>query len=90
VKPEAFSRENGHFNPGTIPHMSDTNRPLTIRKLLQAHEDIAQLADRAQEITKLLVSAYGSEDRRAVRAQEIRDAIQRLQWAMERSKTMTA
>ena len=70
--------------------MSDTNSPLTIRQLLQAHEDIAQLADRAQEITKLLASAYGSEDRRTVRAQEVRDAIQRLQWAMERSKTMTA
>ena len=64
--------------------------PLSIRQLLQAHEDIAQLADRAQGITKLLLAAYGSEDHRTVRAQEIRDAIQRLQWAMERSKTMSA
>ena len=64
--------------------------PLSIRQLLQAHEDIAQLADQAERITKLMQAAYGSEDRRTERAQEIRDAIQRLQWAMERSKTMTA
>jgi hypothetical protein len=35
-------------------------------------------------------AAHGSEDRRAEPAQEIRDTIQRLQRAMERSKTMTA
>jgi hypothetical protein len=63
---------------------------LSIRQILQAHEDIAQLASRAEGITKLLTAAYGSEDRRTMRAQEIRDAIQRLQWAMERSKTMSA
>jgi hypothetical protein len=44
----------------------------------------------AQKITNLSQSAYGSEDRRTVRAQEVRDAIQRLQWAMEGAKTMTA
>ena len=76
---------------GTIPHMPDTqHHPLTVGQLLQAHEDIAQLGDRAQKITTLLQSAYGSEDRRTIRAQEVRDAIQRLQWAMERAQTMTA
>jgi hypothetical protein len=61
-----------------------------IRQILQATEDIAQLAYRAEGIAKLLAATYGSEDRRTVRAHEIRDAIQRLQWAMEHSKAMTA
>ena len=74
---------------GTISHMSG-REPLPIRQILQATEDIAQLAYRAECIAKLLSEAYGSEDRRTVRAQEVRDAIQRLQWAMERSKAMTA
>ena len=69
--------------------MSDCE-PFSIRQVLQATEDIVQLAYRAESIAKLLADAYGSEDRRTVRAQEIRDAIQRLQWAMEHSKTMSA
>jgi len=69
--------------------MSD-REPLSIQQILQATEDIAQLAYRAECIAKLLADAYGSEDRRTVRAQEVRDTIQRLQWAMERSKVMTA
>jgi hypothetical protein len=69
--------------------MSD-REPLPIRQILQATEEIAQLAYRAEGIAKLLAGTYGSEDRRTVRAQEIRDAIQRLQWAMEHSKAMTA
>ena len=69
--------------------MSD-RKPLPIRQILQATEEIAQLAYRAEGIAKLLAATYGSEDHRTVRAQEIRDAIQRLQWAMEHSKTMSA
>jgi hypothetical protein len=69
--------------------MSD-RESLSLRKILQATEDIAHLAHGAECIAKFLADAYGSEDRRTVRAQEVRDAIQRLQWAMERSKAMTA
>jgi hypothetical protein len=74
-----------------IPFLNMSDRkPLPIRQILQATEDIAQLAYRTEGIAKLLTATYGSEDRRTVRAQEIRDAIQRLQWAMEHSKAMTA
>ena len=79
----------GRFHRDTIPHMSD-RKPLPIRQILQATEEIAQLAYRAEGIAKLLTATYGSEDYRTVRAQEIRDAVQRLQWAMEHSKVMTA
>ena len=74
---------------GTIPHMSKTET-LSIRQPLEAYEDIAQLAEQAQGIAKLMTDRYGSEDRRVVRAQEVRDAIQRLQWAMERAKAAGA
>ena len=60
------------------------HEPLSIRQLQQVQEDVAELTDRAEEITRLMLAAYGPEDPRAVRAQEIRAAIQRLQWAIDR------
>jgi hypothetical protein len=68
---------------GTISHMSE-HEPLSIQQLQQLHQDVAELADRTQEIATLLQAAHGPEDPTAVRAQEARNAIQRLQWAMER------
>jgi phage FluMu protein gp41 len=65
-------------------NMSDLHHPLSIQQIRQVNQDVAELTDRAQEITKILLAAYGAEDPRAVRAQEVSDAVQRLQWAMER------
>jgi hypothetical protein len=65
-------------------NMSDLHHPLSIRHLQQVNQDVAVLTDRPQEITKIMVAAYGLEDRRAVRPEEVCDAIQRLRWAMER------
>ena len=45
---------------------------------------MAELTDRAEKITKLMLAGYRPQDPRVVRAQEVRAAIQRLQWAMER------
>jgi hypothetical protein len=60
------------------------HEPLSVRQLQQVQEDMTELADRAEEITKLMLAAYGPEDLRSVRAEEICAAIQRLQWAIER------
>ena len=65
-------------------NMSDLHHPLSIRHLQQVNQDVAVLTDRPQEITKIMVAAYGLEDPRAARTQEVCDAIQRLRWAMER------
>ena len=81
--PLTRSSHNQPFDYGTISHMSD-HEPLSIQQLQQLLEDVAELADRAEEIRKLLLAANGPEDPRAVRADEVRNAIQRLQWAMER------
>ena len=64
--------------------MLDLHHPLSIRQLQQVNQDVAELTDRAQENYEILLAAYGAEEPRAVRAQEVSNAIQRLQWAMER------
>ena len=70
--------------------MSD-HEPLSVRQLQQLNEDVAELARDAQEIAKLMAAAYGPDDPRAVRSQDICDAIQRFRWAMEReSKIVNA
>jgi hypothetical protein len=66
------------------------HQSLTVGQIHQARQRISQLAEQAKEITALLLSAYGAEDRRTFRAQEIGDAIQRLQWAMDRAEPVTA
>jgi hypothetical protein len=45
-----------------------------------------------EELASLMLTAHGANDDVAVRAQDIRDSIQRFQWAMERrqSKVMSA
>jgi ElaB/YqjD/DUF883 family membrane-anchored ribosome-binding protein len=60
------------------------HEPLSIRQVQQVNEDVAELADRVEQLVKLMLAAHGPEDARAVRAQDIRDAIQRFQWAMDR------
>ena len=60
------------------------HEPLSSQQLQQLNEDVAELVGRAEELVELMLAAHGPEDPRAVRAQEIRDAIQRFQWAMER------
>jgi hypothetical protein len=66
------------------------HEPLTIRELQQVNDDVAELASRAEEIIKLLRASQGSEDPRTVRAKEVRDSIQRLQWAMDRQSVAVA
>jgi hypothetical protein len=70
--------------------MSD-HEPLSIRQLQQVNEDVVELVVRAEELARRMLNAHGPKDDVAVRAQDIRDAIQRFQWAMERqSKTVGA
>jgi hypothetical protein len=65
-------------------HMPD-HEPLSSQQLQQVLDDVAELADRGRN-HKTMLAAYGPEDPRAVRAQKIRASIQRLQWAIVRSK----
>jgi hypothetical protein len=59
--------------------------PLTVAQLRQAKEDLAAMKERAEEISQLLAAGYGSSDQKAIRADELNAAIQRLQWELERN-----
>ena len=64
--------------------------PLTVAQLHQAKEELAAMKERAEEISQLMVAGYGPSDPRAIRAGELKDAIQRLQWEFERSAPPSA
>ena len=64
--------------------------PLAIDQFRQTKLDIAEMAERAEEISRLMTAAYGESDQRAIRAQEVSGAVQRLQWEMDRSQTGSA
>lgn len=59
--------------------------PLTISQLRQAQDDLVAMQERAEEISQLMTAGYGASDPKAVRADELKAAIQRLQWELERS-----
>ena len=63
------------------------NFPLTIDQLRRVQSDVANMIERAAEISRLMTAAYGDTDPKAIRAQEVSGALQRLQWAMDRSDT---
>ena len=59
--------------------------PLTVTQLHQAKEELAAMKEQAEEISQLMVAGYGASDPKAIRAGELKAAIQRLQWELERS-----
>ena len=62
-----------------------TQHPLTVDQLHQIKRDLADMQIRAEEIFHIMAASSGESDPRTVRAEELTGAIQRLQWAMERS-----
>ncbi len=64
--------------------------PLTVAQLRQAKEDLAAMKERAEEISQLMTAGYGPADRKAIRADELNAAIQRLQWELERNAESSA
>jgi hypothetical protein len=59
--------------------------PLTIGQLRRIQSDVAKMTELAAEISRLMTAAYGDTDPKAMRAQEVSGALQRLQWAIDRS-----
>ena len=64
--------------------------PLTIAQLRQAKEDLSAMKEQAEQISRLMAAGYGASDPKAVRADELNSAIQRLQWELERSAGTSA
>jgi hypothetical protein len=44
------------------------------------------MAEKAEEIPRLMSAAYGESDPRAIRAQEVSGALQRIQWEIYRGQ----
>jgi hypothetical protein len=59
--------------------------PLTISQVRQAKDELAEMKERAEELSQLLAAGYGASDPKAIRAGELNAAIQRLQWELDRS-----
>ena len=62
----------------------ETRYPLTSEQLYQTRKDLAEMQTRSEEIWRLIAAAYGENDRRAIRADEVHGAVQRLRWELER------
>jgi len=48
------------------------------------------MLERAEEISRLMAAGYADSDPKAIRADELHSAIQRLQWELERSAANSA
>jgi hypothetical protein len=63
-----------------------SHNPLTGGQLRRVKQDIAEMRKHAEQVLQLMTAGYGESDQRTVRAGELTAAIQRLEWAIERSE----
>jgi hypothetical protein len=76
-------------SPYALPNTAE-HYPLTRDQLQEVQKDVLEMNTRADELAQLLAAAFGEADQRTIRAKEIDAALQRLQWAMQRSNTAKA
>jgi hypothetical protein len=62
------------------------HHPPTVDQIRQAKLDLAEMKKRAEEMAGFMSAGYGFDDPRAIRAQELAAAFQRLLWELERGK----
>ena len=68
-----------------MPTSQDVH-PLTNAQAVQFRRYLALVEERLQDIAILMRVCYGEESQAAVRADETSAALQRLKWALERTK----
>jgi Trm5-related predicted tRNA methylase len=61
-------------------------RPLTDEQTVQLRRDLTLVEERLQDIATLMRVCYGEESQAVIRADETAAALQRLKWALERTK----
>jgi Trm5-related predicted tRNA methylase len=61
-------------------------RPLTAEQEVQLRRDLALVEERLQDIAILMRVCYGEDSQAVIRADETAAALQRLEWALERTK----
>jgi hypothetical protein len=58
--------------------------PITEDQQHTLNQDLASTGENLERTTILLRACYGEKDKRVIRAEEARGAVQRLIWALER------
>jgi Trm5-related predicted tRNA methylase len=66
--------------------ISTDARPLTAEQEVQLRRDLALVEERLQDIAILMRVCYGEDSQAVIRADETAAALQRLEWALERTK----
>jgi Trm5-related predicted tRNA methylase len=61
-------------------------RPLTDEQTVQLRRDLTLVEERLQDIAILMRVSYGEDSQAVIRADETAAALQRLKWALERTK----
>ena len=61
-------------------------RPLTAEQAVQLRRDLTLVEERLQDIAILMRICYGEDSQTVIRADETAAALQRLKWALERTK----
>ena len=61
-------------------------RPLTAEQAVQLRRDLTLVEERLQDIAILMRVCYGEDSQAVIRADETSAALQRLKWALERTK----
>ena len=70
---------------GTMPTSKDV-RPLTDDQAVQLRRDLTLVEERVQDIAILMRVCYGEGSQAVIRADETAGALQRLKWALERTR----
>jgi hypothetical protein len=68
-----------------MPTSNDLH-PLTDEQAVRLRRDLTVVEERVQDIAILMRICYGEESQTVIRADETVGALQRLKWALERTK----
>src|SRR5689334_17156258 len=85
LKSEDHRSASGKVIIDTMPTTKDV-RPLTADQVVQLRRDLTLVEERLQDIAILMRICYGEESQAVIRADETAAALQRLKWALERTK----
>lgn len=65
-------------------------RPPTVEQLSNLAELMEKLLRITEEVGGEILTMYGADDPRSIRAGEVSGAVQRLEWSLQRSHSLSA
>ncbi len=61
-----------------------THYPMSAEQRLEFENSLETITERLEEMVSLMQACYGEQDARTLRSDEVRGAMQRFRWALER------